>query len=81
MSENREKVEISRIVLPSLIVSTFLSLFTTFGARLFLFKRWGSNSFLGTFQVDEIIYYLCIVITVSLLFITLRVLKKLRASI
>lgn len=81
MSENREKVEISRIVLPSLIVSTFLSLFTTFGARLFLSKRWGSNSFLLSAQVDVIIYYLCIVITVSLLFITLRVLKKLRASI
>lgn len=81
MSENREKVEISRIVLPSLIVSTFLSLFTTFGARLFLFHRWGSNSFLLSAQADVIIYYLCIVITVSLLFITLRVLKKLRASI
>lgn len=81
MSESRVKNEILRIVLPALIVSTFLSLFTTFGVRLFLFRRWGSNSFLLSAQVDVIIYYLCIVITVSLMFITLRVLKKLGASI
>ncbi len=76
MCTSTSKKEVFALVLPSFIVSTFISFIMTIGVRLFLSTIWESNDFFRSTRVEVLIYYLCIFITGILFFLTIYMLKE-----
>ena len=77
-TRTKEGLGIYQLLLPSSIISFTISLFFTIGMRIYLLERWSDNSFLISGTLESFIYYLCIIVTVSFLWVAVVCLRKLK---